>query len=90
VALRWLWSGYPLAINTLRGGFEVALGGFETLAAKAPGGAVSWLYGGLRAALPGLSRVKVGGLRIPYPPKAFRIQHTAENLVGFLPSAAII
>jgi hypothetical protein len=77
-------------IPWLSGGFEVALGGFEALAAKAPGGAVGWLYGGLRAALAGLSRVKVGGLRIPCSPKAFRIRRTAENLVGFLPSAAII
>lgn len=28
MALRWLWGGYPLAINTLRGGFDVALGDF--------------------------------------------------------------
>jgi hypothetical protein len=27
VALRWLWGAYPLAINTLWGGFDVALGG---------------------------------------------------------------
>jgi hypothetical protein len=28
VALGWLWGAYPLAINTLWGGFDVALGGF--------------------------------------------------------------
>jgi hypothetical protein len=28
VALGWLWGAYQLAINTLCGGFDVALGGF--------------------------------------------------------------
>jgi hypothetical protein len=28
VASRWLYGAYPLAINTLWGGFVVALGGF--------------------------------------------------------------
>jgi hypothetical protein len=28
VALRWLWGRNALAINTLWGGFDVALGGF--------------------------------------------------------------
>jgi hypothetical protein len=28
MALGWLWGAYPLAINTLWSGFDVALGGF--------------------------------------------------------------
>ena len=31
MALRWLWGGYPLAINTLWGGIDVALGGLRDL-----------------------------------------------------------